>query len=48
MADCYGGAGAYEPSDQERCLLDEAVAELERGPDAGQPWEQVRADIWQC
>jgi metal-responsive CopG/Arc/MetJ family transcriptional regulator len=42
----YFGEPVYEPTDEERRLLDEALAELEREPDAGRSWEEVRADIW--
>ncbi|MEX2619976.1 MAG: hypothetical protein WD250_07130 [Egibacteraceae bacterium] len=42
----YFGEPVYEPTDEERRLLDEALAELEREPDAGRSWDEVRADIW--
>jgi len=42
----YFGEPVYEPTDEERRLLDEALARLEREPDAGRSWEEVRADIW--
>ena len=42
----YFGEPVYEPTDEERRLLDEALATLERGPDAGRSWNDVRAQIW--
>lgn len=42
----YFGEPVYEPTDEERRLLDEALAALEREPDAGRSWDEVRADIW--
>lgn len=42
----YFGEPVYVPTDEERRLLDEALAESEREPDAGQPWDEVRAAIW--
>ena len=42
----YFGEPVYEPTDEERRLLDEALAELEREPDAGRSWGEVRSDIW--
>ena len=42
----YFGEPVYEPTDEERRLLDGALAELEREPDAGRSWDEVRADIW--
>ncbi len=38
----YFGEPVYEPTDEERRLLDEALAEAERQPDAGLPWSEVR------
>jgi putative addiction module component (TIGR02574 family) len=32
-------------TDQEKALLDERLAELERDPDAGASWEEVKARI---
>lgn len=32
----------YEPSVEERRLLEEALAEAEQQPDAGLPWSEVR------
>lgn len=42
----YFGEPVYEPSDQERRLLDEALAELDRKPGAGRPWDEVRSELW--
>ncbi len=42
----YFGEPVYEPTNEERRVLDEALAELERKPDGGQPWADVRAEIW--
>ena len=38
----YFGEPVYEPTDEERRLLDEALAETERQPDAGLPWAALR------
>ncbi|MBW3665164.1 MAG: ribbon-helix-helix protein, CopG family [Actinobacteria bacterium] len=42
----YFGEPVYEPSEEERRLLDEALAGLEREPAAGRSWSDVRAEIW--
>jgi metal-responsive CopG/Arc/MetJ family transcriptional regulator len=38
----YFGEPVYEPTDEVRRRLDEALAEAERHPDAGLPWSAVR------
>lgn len=38
----YFGEPVYEPTEEERRLLDDALAEAERQPDAGLPWSEVR------
>lgn len=38
----YFGEPVYEPTDEERRLLDAALAEAERHPDDGQPRTAVR------
>ena len=38
----YFGEPVYEPTDEERRVLDEALAEAEQQPDAGLPWSEVR------
>lgn len=38
----YFGEPVYEPTDEERRLLDEALTEAEQQPDAGLPWAAVR------
>jgi metal-responsive CopG/Arc/MetJ family transcriptional regulator len=38
----YFGEPVYEPTDEERRLLNEVLAEAEQQPDAGQPWTAVR------
>jgi Arc/MetJ-type ribon-helix-helix transcriptional regulator len=40
------GVPAYVPSDEERRMLDEALADLGRKPDSGRPWEEVRREVW--
>lgn len=40
------GAPVYTPSDDERRLLDEALAGLEQVPEASRPWSTVRGEIW--
>ncbi len=42
----YFGEPVYEPSDQERRLLDKALGELHRQPEAGRPWDEVRSELW--
>ncbi|MEX2375699.1 MAG: ribbon-helix-helix protein, CopG family [Dehalococcoidia bacterium] len=42
----YFGEPVYEPTDEERRLLDEALAELEQQPDVGRPWSAVRDELW--
>jgi hypothetical protein len=34
-----------EPSDAEKTLLDEALAEYLRNPGAGRPWREVMAEL---
>jgi metal-responsive CopG/Arc/MetJ family transcriptional regulator len=41
----YFGEPVYEPTEEERRLLDEALAEADRHPDGGQPWAEVRARL---
>lgn len=43
----YLGEPRYVPSDEERRLLDGALAHLDRAPDAGRPWTEVRANVRQ-
>lgn len=31
---------------EEKALLDERIAEADAHPEAGIPWEQVKAEIW--
>jgi len=38
----YFGEPVYEPTDEERRILDEALAEAEQQPEGGQPWAAVR------
>lgn len=38
----YFGEPVYEPTEEERRLLDEALAEADQQPDAGRPWATVR------
>jgi Arc/MetJ-type ribon-helix-helix transcriptional regulator len=41
----YFGAPVYEPTEEERRLLDEALADLERDPEGGRPWAAVRDEL---
>lgn len=41
----YFGEPVYEPTDEERRLLDAALAEAEQQPDAGRPWAEVRDEL---
>ena len=40
------GEPVYVPTAEERRVLDEALAGLERDPDAGRPWPEAREDVW--
>jgi Arc/MetJ-type ribon-helix-helix transcriptional regulator len=40
------GGPVYVPSDKERRMLDEALADLGREPDSGRSWEEVRREVW--
>lgn len=42
----YFGEPVYEPTEDERRLLDEALTDLETHPDAVRSWDEVRAEIW--
>lgn len=42
----YFGEPVYEPTEDERRVLDEALTELEAQPDSVRPWDDVRAEIW--
>ena len=41
----YFGEPVYEPTEQERRLLDEALAAVEQHPEAGRPWAVVRDEL---
>lgn len=38
---------AIELSDEQRAELDRRLESLEKNPDAGSPWSEVRDRIWQ-
>lgn len=42
----YFGEPVYEPNEEERRLLEEALTELEAHPAALRSWDEVRAEIW--
>lgn len=42
----YFGEPVYEPTEDERRLLDQALTDLETQPDAVRSWDAVRAEIW--
>ena len=42
----YFGEPVYVPTEAERRLLDEALIDLERNPEAGRPWRKVRTELW--
>lgn len=42
----YFGEPVYEPTEDERRLLDEALDDLETHPDGVRSWDEVRAEIW--
>ncbi len=41
----YFGEPVYEPTEDERRLLDEALTDLETRPAAVRSWDEVRAEI---
>jgi metal-responsive CopG/Arc/MetJ family transcriptional regulator len=42
----YFGEPVYEPTEEERRMLEEALADLEAHPDAVRSWSEIRAEIW--
>ena len=40
------GEPVYRPTDEERRMLDEAVADLQRDPGSGRSWRIVREEVW--
>ncbi len=42
----YFGEPVYEPSDEERRLLDDALTDLDRQLEASRPWDEVRTERW--
>lgn len=40
------GEPVYTPSDEERRMLDAALADLQEDPEAGLPWSEARREIW--
>jgi metal-responsive CopG/Arc/MetJ family transcriptional regulator len=42
----YFGEPVYAPTEEERRVLDEAIATLAQAPRAGRSWEDVRGEIW--
>ncbi len=42
----YFGEPVYEPSDEERRLLDDALTDLDRQLEASRPWDEVRTELW--
>jgi len=42
----YFGEPMYVPTDDERRMLTEAVADVEREPEAGPTWPEVREELW--
>ena len=42
----YFGEPVYEPTEEERRLLDESLTDLEEHPDAVRSWDDIRAEIW--
>jgi metal-responsive CopG/Arc/MetJ family transcriptional regulator len=41
----YFGEPVYEPTDQERRLLDEALTDLDQHPQLGRLWVEVRDEL---
>lgn len=42
----YFGEPVYEPTEEERRLIDEALGELDADDSGGRRWEEVRAEVW--
>ena len=42
----YFGEPVYEPTDEERRLLEEALTALQQQPNASRPWDAVRNELW--
>ena len=42
----YFGEPVYVPTAEERMMLGDAVEEMERHPDAGRSWTEVRGELW--
>jgi len=40
------GEPVYTPSEAERRMLDEALADLQRDPELGRSWESARKEVW--
>jgi metal-responsive CopG/Arc/MetJ family transcriptional regulator len=40
------GEPVYVPTDEERRMLDRALADLHEDPESGRSWDEVRAEIW--
>jgi metal-responsive CopG/Arc/MetJ family transcriptional regulator len=40
------GEPVYRPTEAERRMLDEALIDLDREPDTGRVWSDVRAEVW--
>jgi metal-responsive CopG/Arc/MetJ family transcriptional regulator len=41
----YFGEQVYEPTEQERRVLDEALGVVEQRPEGGQPWAALRDEL---
>ena len=41
----YFGAPVYEPTAEERQMLEESLGDLEAEPDAGRSWREIRAEL---
>lgn len=39
------GEPVYEPTDDERRMLDEALADHQESPDTGRPWARIRDEL---
>jgi hypothetical protein len=40
------GEPIYRPTDEERRMIDEALADLERNPESSRSWDEVREELW--
>jgi len=42
----YFGEPVYAPTAEERMMLGDALDEMQRDPEAGRSWTEVRGELW--